>query len=173
MNRFFTRYASWRTIALPALVFVWCLGYASGYWLCIPQEAEYIDLFRSVSVDGTAFSRLLITSLLSVFLSALIFRYAAPYLILPIIFAKSFASGYCHSLVLWCFGRAAWLIFALFWFLKSISNVILIDYWIANLAYTKKWDVVRLRRIVAIYLLVSILECYLIRPFGIELISKY
>lgn len=172
MNRFTTRYDSWRMLAVPALAFVWCLGFASGYWLCIPQESECFDLLHSASVKEMEIWGSLIAAMIPVFLSALIFRYTAPYLILPIVFAESFMSGYCHSLVLWCFGRAGWLIFVLFWFPKSISNVILIDYWIANLANTGKWDTARLKRITVLCLLVSISQCFL-RPFGVELISNY
>lgn len=173
MNRFTTRYTSWKTITLPALAFIWCLGFASGYWLCIPQGSECLDLFQSVCLRDIAFERSLIASLIPVILSALIFRYAAPSLILPIVFTESFISGYCHSLILLCFGRAGWLIVTLFWCPRSVSNVILINYWISNIDNAEERNTVRLRRTIAICFLVSVLEHMLIRPSGIEFISKY
>ena len=173
MSRLTTRYTSRKIITVPVLAFVWCFGYASGCWLCIPRESESLNIFRSVSLGGITLGGTLIASLVPVLLSALIFRYAAIYLIIPIVFVESFMSGYCHSLLLWCFGRAGWLIMAIFWLSKSVSNVILVDYCIVNLANAGKWDTVRLKRIIVICLVASVLECTLIRPLGIKLISKY
>ena len=172
MSRFTTRYASQKTITLATLAFVWCLGLSSGFWLWTPQGSEHWDAFQSFCLRDITIAGSLITSLIPVILSALIFRYAVPYLILPIVLAESIVMGYCHSLVLWRFGHAGWLIIVLFGLSRYISNILLIDYWISNIGKAGEWDVLRLKRVIVICFLVSVLEHYLIHPFGIELISK-
>ena len=173
MSRFATRYAAWKRITLPVLAFIWCLGFASGYWLCTPQQSRYLDLFQPVASRWITLVGSLSASLLPVILSALVFRYAVPHLILPIVFAESFISGYCHSLILWCFGRTGWFVIALFGCSRAVSNVILIDYWISNIVMTEAWNLVCFKRALAICSIASILDHLLIRPLGIELISKY
>lgn len=171
MYRFTNRNFSWNTFSIPVLVFLWCFGYSSGFCLPVINRAEHREILQALIHNSNSLFGSLCASVIPFLLSALFVHLGVPFFLLPISFVKSFIDGYSHICILSSFSRSGWLVSLLFLFSQSVSNVILIHYWVRNINCAGKQNIVRLIHIFLICFFVCAFEHFGLRPFLSDLLK--
>lgn len=155
----------WRKVWPSALVFSWCFGLSCGFWLVSPAESQfYLRMYALILQRGSILG-LLAVNVLPFLISAVAIRFRISYLIILIVFLKSFLCGYCRCCILYAFGGAGWLIAFLLLFSESGSVVFLIWFWIRNINRTGNWHMRELCCFISACSVLSIIEYLLVRPF--------
>lgn len=163
------RHFSWHKLPISFILFTWCFGYTSGVVLLQRLSIECSSLLYFFLLHRSSFVGLIAVNIFPLLISAFLIRFGVPYLILPLALFKSFIGGYCSACILMVFGRAGWLISCLFLFSQSISNVVLLEYWIRNIKYTEKWNLSTLSLSLSFCFINCTIDYLLVRPFLIEL----
>lgn len=154
------------------LILIWFLGFFAGIWIAAQTSTTTSSLMRSVVNDRSSIVGLLTVLTVPFLVSAVLFKLSLPLLGLFIVFIKSLLFSCCSYGLVLAFGDAGWLVRWLLLFSDSSVIVLLLWFWIRNIAGQGSNFKTDLLFCILITVLIGCVDYYIISPFVAVLLSN-
>lgn len=126
------------TVRTLLIACIWIIGFLFGCYLGWQLTDSGTLLIRNAVWFPSSFFSLYFVLFLPFVLSAIFIRISAPLLSLVVVFLKALSVGCCACGVIVAFSSAGWLIRSLLLFSDSLIVVLLLWFWIRNIAGDRK-----------------------------------
>lgn len=156
------KFITFRTALITS---VWIIGLLLGCYLGFQSAEESALIIHNIILVPASFIRLFFALFLPFVLSAFFIRLSVPLLSLFIVFIKAISVGCCSCGMLVVFSSAGWLIRFLLLFSDSLVIVLLLWFWIRNIAGDRRKFYFDLLLCSVLVFFISCIDYFAVSPF--------
>ncbi len=151
----------------------WLLGLIAGLLVALRTATTFNSWTLSLQYSDLSVIGFLATLIFPYLLSAILFRVSTWKAVLPLIFLKAFSYSWCAIAIVRVFVYSGWLLRLLLLFSDSLSVVLLLWFWIRNCNSDTAGRHRDLLLCLVLTLIIGCVDCSLISPFGVYLLSYF